>query len=285
MGRYPTTPMCDGALLEAFEPTTRDTDVFVTAAAKCGQTWTLALLHHLRTGGRDPGFGGVGALGVTPWLENPRDMTTFRPYDRADRLRDLAAMADPRVFKMHVTWEEVPRPAGSRSKVIVLSRDARDVPWSLHSHLKGLDPAVTGQTFDAPFDAWFDGWLKGAYYFTAIRSYWAHRGDPDQLWVRYEDLKADLAGEARRIVAWLGWDVSEDALQRAVALSQLEAMQSSEAAMGMATAFQKGHRFVREGGTGKNRARLTAEQEERIVAKARAELEPACFALVMALGG
>ena len=48
--RVPTTPMCDGALLEAFEPLARDSDVFVAAASKVGQTWLLALLHHLRTG-------------------------------------------------------------------------------------------------------------------------------------------------------------------------------------------------------------------------------------------
>ena len=74
MPQYVTTPMCNGALLAAFEPTTRPTDVFVATAAKSGQTWLLALMHHLRTGG-DPAFGGKGAMSVTPWLELPRDMS------------------------------------------------------------------------------------------------------------------------------------------------------------------------------------------------------------------
>ena len=37
--------MCNGALLEAFEPTTRASDVFCATAAKCGQTWLLTLMH------------------------------------------------------------------------------------------------------------------------------------------------------------------------------------------------------------------------------------------------
>ena len=48
---YPTTSMCDGELLAQFEPTVRDSDVFITTTAKCGQTWLQALLFHLKTKG------------------------------------------------------------------------------------------------------------------------------------------------------------------------------------------------------------------------------------------
>ena len=32
---YPTTRMCDGEFLARFEPTARDSDVFLTTSAKC----------------------------------------------------------------------------------------------------------------------------------------------------------------------------------------------------------------------------------------------------------
>jgi hypothetical protein len=283
--RFPTTPMCDGALLEAFEPTTRPTDVFVATAAKSGQTWLLALLHHLRTGGADPDFGGIGALGVTPWLENPRDMTNGRAFDRAERLAQLAAMRDPRVFKLHVTWEEIPRASGSGAKVMTITRDPRDLPWSMYQHVLGMTPEILGPDWKDPgFDAFFDQWLERGYFFQVVRSFWPHFRDPDVLWLRYEDLKEDLRREAARCVQFLGWNVDDAGFERACRLADLKHMQAEEKKLLMGSAFKPDARFVREGAVGKNRARLSADQEARIVERARRELEPACFAFVMCQG-
>jgi hypothetical protein len=84
-------------------------------------------------------------------------------------------------------------------------------------------------------------------------------------------------------VEFLGWSVDDDAVGRAVALSQLGAMQKNENALGMG-AWKEGHRFVREGAVGKNRARLSAAQQERVAARARAMFEPECVRFVMNQG-
>src|SRR6187399_3559504 len=103
MRTYPTTPMCDGQFLALFEPTTRDTDVFVTTAAKSGQTWLQTLLFHLKTGGNEPDLRGVGLHGVSPWLELPRSFDPEAPpLDVATRLAKVEALDDPRIFKLHV---------------------------------------------------------------------------------------------------------------------------------------------------------------------------------------
>src|SRR5688572_28492470 len=99
-------------------------------------------------------------MGVTPWLEIPRDMMTGENYDRTERLAALAHLPDPRVFKMHVTWEEVPRAAGSGAKVMTITRDPRDLPWSMYSHLRGMKPEIRGSsTADASFDEFFETWM------------------------------------------------------------------------------------------------------------------------------
>jgi hypothetical protein len=273
--------MCDGTLLEAFEPTARDNDVFMAAASKVGQTWTLALLHHLRTGGRDPDYGGRGAMGVTPWLEFPTDPATGLPRDRAERLAELEALPDPRVFKMHVVWEEIPR--NGRGKIVTITRDPRDVPWSMYSHMKGMRAELTNGWTDPGFDAWFDGWVGTTPYFPIVKSFWAHRDDPDLLWLRFEDLKIDLAAAARQCVNFLGWSVDDDAIARSVELSTLGSMQRAESALKMG-AWKEGHRFVREGAVGKNRARLNADQERRLLERARSEFEPECYAFVVTQG-
>jgi hypothetical protein len=47
--------------------------------------------------------------------------------------------------------------------------------------------------------------------------------------------------------------------------------------------WKDGARFFREGGVGKNRNRLSAEQERRLVDRVRAEFEPDCGDFVMSL--
>jgi hypothetical protein len=283
--RFVTTPMSDGEMLAAFEPTTRPTDVFVSTPPKCGQTWLLALIHHLRTGARDPEFGQIGLLGVTPWLEVPFDvMNGGKPIDRARRLAEVSALPDPRVIKLHVPWDQIPRAEDSGSKVITITRDPRDVPYSMYQHVLAMRPEIRGPSkAEEGFDPWFDLWSETQWaYFRIVRSFWPHRNDPDVLWLRYEDMKVDLPGHAQRCIEFLGWAVDDDTVSHACALADFRTMQGSESTMKYDRAFQRP--FVREGGVGKNRARLSPEQEARIIERARRELEPECFDFVLSQG-
>ena len=185
MSRYPTTKFCNGALLEAFEPTTRETDVFCSTTAKCGQTWLLQLVHHLRCRGEDPNPEHRSLLDVVPWLEHPLDIGNGRaPYVVPERLASLTALESPRLFKMHVVYEELPRPPGSRAPILTVTRDPRDVPYSMFRHLRGMDEGVVGKTVDDDFDKYFNVWMKLGFYFKFVRSFWPHRDDGDLLWLR-----------------------------------------------------------------------------------------------------
>lgn len=283
--RYPTTEMCAGGLLEAFEPTTRDTDIFCSTTAKSGQTWLMALLYHLRSRGHDPDMGGRGSFENMPWLEIPFDIAgDKRPYDHAARLAEFAALQDPRIFKMHVLYDEIPRPVASRSRVITITRDLRELPYSMYSHLVGMQQ-IDPEKVD--FNAYFERWLEFGYGFQLARSFWPHRHESHLLWLRYEDMQADLRAEARRICTFLAWDLSEADLDRVLPLVSFSAMQDSEArllrgASGGPT-WREGARFFREGGVGKNRARLSEEQQARVVSRARELLDPECFDFVMSL--
>ena len=291
MPRYPTTDLCDGALLEAFEPTTRDSDVFCSTPAKSGHTWLMALMFHLRTRGLDPNMGGKGAFAHMPWLEVPFDIGgSGKPYDRAARLAELEALPDPRIFKLHVLYEEIPRLPSSRSRVVTVTRDLRDLPYSMYSHLLGMGRLPPDQQ---DFDAYFERWMEFGYAFQVVRSMWPHRDEPHVLWLRYEDMKADLRREARRIATFLGWSLSEEELDRVLPLVSLGRMQENEdreRARGRegdqparAIQWREGARFFREGAVGKNRARLSPEQEARVVERARRDFEPECYEFVMRL--
>ncbi len=288
MARYPTTFMCDGPLLEAFEPTVRDDDVFVTTTAKCGQTWLLALLFHLSTRGEYPDLRGQTLLEVTPWLENPIERLQGRPYEVADVMRRLDALPSPRIFKLHVVWDEVPRPPGSKARVITVTRDPRDVPYSMYCHLRGLNREIS---FDGKplgeFDEYFEQWMKLGLYFSFVNSFWPHRDDEDFLWLRYEDMQRDLRTVIARLVAFLGWDIDDAAIDRVIGLVDFQRMRRENAQRDKQWErglWKEGANFFREGAVGKNRQQLSDEQTERLLERARREFEPACFDFVCSLG-
>jgi len=280
--------MCSGAILEAFEPTTRDTDVFCATAAKCGQTWLLTLMHHLRTRGLDPDLGGKNLLEVTPWLELPVNLGAdgAPAYDVEQRIDELERLGDPRVFKMHVVFDEIPRARGSEARVVTITRDPRELPYSMFKHMEGLSEGVRGP-FSDDFDTYFEKWMEFGFFFKHVASFWPHRDDPDVLWLRYEDLQRDLAGGARRLGEFLSWDVGPTDIDRVLPLVGFDHMRATERSVLMRGAemhvWREEARFFREGGVGKNRARLSSEQEARIVERAREVFDPACFELVMSL--
>lgn len=282
---YPTTRMCDGELLARFEPTTRDTDVFVSTAAKCGQTWLQMLLVHLKTRGRKPDLGGKGLGAVSPWLELPGDIGFGHGLtDRAARLRMLEELDDPRIFKMHVVWEEIPRPHGSRAKIMTVTRDPRDVPYSMFSHLQAM---AAEDTAPPDFDTYFERWMDFGFYFKFVRSFWPHRNDSDVLWLRYEDMQRDLRTETRRIADFLGWDLEPEDIDRVLPLvdfSHMRASEKSEIMIDTRGLWKKDRNFFREGAVGKNRARLSEEQARRIVERTHAELGDECARFVLTLG-
>ncbi len=286
--KYPTTPMCDGELLERFEPTVRDSDVFVVTTAKCGQTWLQALLFHLKTRGREPDLRGVGLHGVSPWLELPASAGFgVQAPDRDARLAELEALDDPRIFKLHVVYDEIPRPAGSKARIVTITRDPRDVPYSMFEHLQSMQFAE-GEAPPSDFDLYFERWLERGLYYEIVASFWPHKHDPDLLWLRYEDLHRDLDREARRIVEFLGWEVSDSDRARVLPLvdfARMRGHEKTEIFVQRGGRWKDDKQFFREGAVGKNRARLSPDQERRVLARLREALPAEACDFLLALGG
>ena len=57
--------------------------------------------------------------------------------------------------------------------------------------------------------AFFAWYLDGGVQFDHIASWWEHHGEPNVLFVHYDDMKADLDGEMRRVAAFLDIPVDE----------------------------------------------------------------------------
>jgi len=109
------------------------------------------------------------------------------------------------------------------------------------------------------------------------RSYWDWRHLPNILFVHYNDLKADLDGQMRRIARFLDIDVPEDKWPVLVDAATFESMKRDKAALGpeMDIIFEGGSdRFLFKGTNNRWRDVLTADDLELYERAAARTLTP-----------
>ncbi len=189
--------------IAAFEP--RPTDVVITPFGKSGTTWTQQIFHTLRTRG-DMDFDDISR--VVPWIETSGRLGI-----------DINAeqRADPRGFKSHLGYEQLPRGA----KYINVIRDPLDAAYSGYKFMEGwyLEPgAVSPEEFilargeDAAYHKHFVSW-------------WQHRNDADVLYLVYEHMQEDAEGTIRSIADFAGIDVDDELMEITLEHSSLGFMQ------------------------------------------------------------
>lgn len=253
----------------------RPTDVLITTAAKAGTTWMQQILHQLRSGGDDQ-FHSIDD--VVPWLELPRDGKHW-----ADVLAEYETLNNPRVFKTHCTYEQTP--GVDTARLILTSRDPRDCCISFYHHKMDMTDdakARMGTKDPESFDDFLDDWLKYESWYRNVISWWPHRNDNNVLWLRYEDLKHDLNAGLDKILHFLNWTITDEQRKRVLTLCSFEWMKANTIRFarqtGTGEAIFKPGGFIRKGVIGDGKAKLTTEQEKRILDKARERLTPDCLA-------
>jgi hypothetical protein len=267
-----SSPHHDPYVLANFQA--RESDVLITTAPKAGTTWMQQILHQLRTGG-DESFSSIDD--VVPWLERQRADKSLQQV-----LDYYEAIPDPRVFKTHCTAEQTP--GIGIANIILTSRDPRDCCVSFYHHLQNMtDEARQQANMTAPktFNEHIDRWLEFAAWYRNIKSWWPYHDHPKVLWLRYQDMKSDLAANIDRIVEFLHWDVSPEQRERAIEYSSFQWMKAHDEKFSSQgdtdKPLFKAGQFIRQGKVGKHREIMTPEQEQRILDKAREMLEPQCL--------
>lgn len=191
----------------AFEP--RASDVIISPYAKCGTTWLQQIAHGLRTRG-SMDFEEITV--VVPWLEVADQMG----WDL-----DAPHVAEPRLYKSHVSWHEVPKGA----RYICSFRDPADAFVSFYRFFEGFvfEPRTIGLE-DFFRWRWPRDRLGEFGYWHHLASWWEQRHDARVLLLCYEDMQVDLEGTVRRIARFIGIDVDEELLAVVVRQSSRDFM-------------------------------------------------------------
>ena len=243
----------------------REGDVAVATFPKCGTTWMLQIVLLLLRGGEPP-MGPPRLARRAPWLE--RLASTRRSESAVEAAISRLRCESPGgrcVFKTHARPGLVPWVGGladTSGRVIVVSRNPKAAAVSAFHHASGLPPHLRFKGGLEEFlSAWMDGLCTfGGGGFWDWHSEWSATFQalpPGRaLWVTFEDLKHDLAGEVSRIASFLGvpTEPGSEVVRRVVEAAGFEAMRAAMTAE-EEEAAAAGHRLVRRGRVREGRVR------------------------------
>jgi aryl sulfotransferase len=262
--------------------------VWLASYPKSGNTWMRLALACIRSGkpvdfstSQDFGLAIAGrhrfdlTLGIESSDLSSSEIERLRP-----RFHEALAetSGEPLFAKVHDCWRltaagEPLFPPATTIGTIYMVRDPRDVAISFADHLGiGIDEAIEAmgdsETTLARQDKVLLGQLPqrlGTWSEHVERWLAATGGNAPHL-VRYEDMRADPVGELRRVVDYLGWEVTDEAITRAVDETRFERLRGAEEEQGFLERSPSSHRFFRKGQAGAWRAELAPRQAERIEA-------------------
>jgi LPS sulfotransferase NodH len=232
-------------------------DVFVSTYPKCGTTWLQYIVYLLVHGGQ-PLPAGTRMDAVFPHLEEVGEAV-------------VRALPEPRLIKTHLQFERTPwQPA---AHYLYVARNPFDCAVSFYHHTRGF---VRHYDFaDGTFDEFFECFIRGEVdfgdYFDHLASWLPHVGEPNVLFLTYEQMLADPPAAVLAVGGFLGGAAARAAAEpalvaRIVATSSFDSMRrdqrrwSSERPANMPE-------FVRKGVAGDWANHFSREQAARLAAK------------------
>lgn len=271
----------------------RADDIVISTYPKCGTTWTQRLVGMMIYQSADP----FPVQESSPWPD-------FRLIPYAVMLETAASQTHRRYLKSHLPYDALPVYEGV--KYIHVARDGRDAAMSFHHHKLNMtdeamaiidtlglnDPKFGGPQPRANPDpaVHFHDWVTGiedgmgddgASYFYIENSFWKARHEPDVLLVHYNDLKADLDGEMRRISAFLDIPVDETIWPDMVRAGDFSEMKKSADMLmpGAGMIFKGGgNTFLNKGTNNRWKDQVDPADLALFEAKVRAQFSPSLAA-------
>jgi len=262
----------------------RPDDVVIGTYGKSGTTWTQQIVGQLIFGGAEDVD--VGAL--SPWLD-------LRVPPAAVKLPMVEAQRHRRFLKTHLPVDALV--FSETAKYIYVARDGRDVVWSLYNHHANANAAWYAAINDTPgrvgpaiapppasVRTYFHEWLaRDGHpfwpFWENVRSWWAIRHLPNVLLLHYADLKADPAGEIRRVADFLGIAVDADRWPAILEHCSFDYMKrhAAKAAPAGGVFWDGGaETFIHKGRNGRWRDVLSVVESQHYERIAIEQLGPAC---------
>ncbi len=275
-------PLMDSTRWNEFQ--FRDDDIVIATWAKSGTTWLQQIVAQLIFEGAED----IAVADVAPWLD-------FSLVSEEETLATLEAQTHRRFIKTHLPVESLV--ISPKAKYLYIARDGRDALWSAQNHMANLTQEVIDQINELP------GWEEYSWnppsadmrqfyhdmldhdcypwwpFWSHIRSWWEIRNLPNVSLLHFNNLKADLPGEMRRIASFLDIEVDEALWPALVEHCTFDYMKEHATVIvaKLADIFVGGGKtFIHKGTNGRWRDTLTPEDIEKYQRLASENLTPDC---------
>ena len=293
--------IADSARWEGFE--FRGGDIVISTPPKCGTTWMQMMCALLIF--QDPNLP-CPLTELSPWME-----VQTEPVERV--LAALEAQPHRRFIKSHTPFDGLPH--DERATYICVGRDPRDVAISWDNHFNnmslevviearalavGLDdlaelmPDGSPPRVEDPVER-FRQWIEDdpssqenpsglAGMLHHLSTFWDNRQTANVVLFHFEDLRADLSAEMRRLAAVLGIGIDEDRWPTLVSAATFERMRERAPQLApqikVAGFWNDTSRFFNQGSSGQWRSFMSAEDVERYHVRVRELATPELAAWV-----
>ncbi len=262
----------------------RDGDIIISTYAKSGTTWMQQIVSQLLFEGQE----GLPTADMSPWLD-------MRVPPKEVKLPVVEAQTHRRFLKTHLPVDAIV--FSPKAKYIYIGRDGRDVAWSFYNHHTNANeiyyqavndtPGRVGPPFERPQGdvvEYFRTWLArdGHPYWPFwenVRTWWEIKDLPNVHFVHFQNLKDDLAGEMRKIAAFLDIPIDEakwPAIVEHCTFDYMKTNASPVAPLNGALWEGGAKTFIHKGTNGRWTSMLTPNDVAKYEAEAVAQLGDAC---------
>jgi hypothetical protein len=232
---------------------TRPGDICYTSYPKSGSTWLAYILVLLVNDGEAPQ--GRTLRDCLHWVES--SYTYPREED------ELRALPSPRIFKSHMPYQMAfgGDPATCPCRYVYIARNPKDVAVSYYFFEYGKS---WSGGYSGPWEQWLELFMTGRVqrgdWFDHVLGWWERRNFENILFLRYEDLCRDFAGEVERLGRFLDHPLSPALLDKIARKTGFDEMVGTE--FSNMHEIEEFGEFFRKGSVGSWKEQFTPSQSD-----------------------
>ncbi|XP_063612538.1 sulfotransferase 1E1-like [Penaeus indicus] len=264
----------------------RPTDVLVHTWAKSGTTWTQEIVWTMRNNpdlnnpmadmnvnARAPFlefdmFHVHGKKTNDNFLENFQRLCPGKDPANGMFLQMSEGLRDPRTIKSHLPLSLLPPSLLDTTKVVAVLRNPKDVIVSYHHHCRLLNVHGYVGSLDDFVQYFVDDDLVYSPYWLHVKEVWEKREHPNLHIMFFEDMKADIMKELRKLDGFLGTGLSDEQLDNVARHTGFSAMKGRAGDRAPdhvnKEVMTKDGGFFRKGQSGDWKNKLSPEMEEKV---------------------
>ncbi|XP_075035090.1 sulfotransferase 1B1-like [Mixophyes fleayi] len=187
----------------------RPDDLLIATYPKAGTTWTQEIIDCIMNGGDVEKTKRAPTHVRSPFLE------LCSPPPVPSGIDILEVTPSPRLVKTHLPYELVPKSFWEQKcKAIYVARNAKDNAVSYYY----FDVMNKTQPEPGTWNEYVEKYLKGnvawGSWFDNVLGWWKAKDQHEILYMFYEDLKENPKREIRKLMKFLGKELSEDVVER-----------------------------------------------------------------------